>query len=188
MKSHLPWLLILVAALIAAATTVWPALRFGGITAGDLTSRFSALFLFALLIERTVEVILTIWRAEDSNKRQAAVQRLIAAGTIATDPALESAQEAVIEYKAETQRWALPISFFLGLVISALGVRAIEQFLDPTTLAKATEYQLRSFHFADVVLTAGLLAGGADPIHKVLDAFNQFMQTSSAKAAGTMPT
>jgi len=30
-----------------------------------------------------------------------------------------------------------------------------------------------------------MLAGGIDPIHKLMDAFRKFMETSSAKASGT---
>ncbi len=42
-----------------------------------------------------------------------------------------------------------------------------------------------SFQVSDVVLTAAMLAGGIDPIHKLMDAFRKFMETSSAKASGT---
>jgi hypothetical protein len=45
--------------------------------------------------------------------------------------------------------------------------------------------QVWSFHVSDIVLTAALLAGGADPIHKLMDAFRKFMEASSAKASGT---
>jgi hypothetical protein len=42
-----------------------------------------------------------------------------------------------------------------------------------------------SSHVSDIVLTAALLAGGTDPIHKLMDAFRKFMEASSAKASGT---
>src|SRR5262249_43350785 len=108
---------ILVGALVAAP---WQTLRFSHLTPGGLPTRFASLFFFALLIERTVEVFLTIWRGEESNKKQAAVQRLIAAGRQPTDNDLQAAQNALIEFRADTQRWALPISFCLGLVLAAL--------------------------------------------------------------------
>lgn len=41
------------------------------------------------------------------------------------------------------------------------------------------------FHVSDVVLTAALLAGGGDPIHKLMEAFRKFMEASPAKASGT---
>ncbi len=42
-----------------------------------------------------------------------------------------------------------------------------------------------SFQVSDIVLTAAMLAGGADPIHTLMDAFRKFMEASSAKASGT---
>src|SRR2546430_9199172 len=43
-----------------------------------------------------------------------------------------------------------------------------------------------SFQVSDTVLTAAMLAGGADSIHKAMDAFRKFMEASSAKASGMM--
>ena len=43
----------------------------------------------------------------------------------------------------------------------------------------------RSFQTSDLVLIAATLAGGADSIHKLMDAFRTFMEASSAKAKGT---
>jgi hypothetical protein len=45
---------------------------------------------------------------------------------------------------------------------------------------------LGSFCVSDIILTAAMLAEGADPIHKLMDAFRKFMEASSAKASGTM--
>jgi hypothetical protein len=41
-----------------------------------------------------------------------------------------------------------------------------------------------SFHVSDIVLTAALLAGGAGPIHKLMDTFRKFMEVSSASKSG----
>lgn len=170
---------------VACVAANWPAVRFVKLEAGDFISRLGALLLFALLIERTVEVFLTIWRAEESYKRQAAVQRLISDGKSAIDPELKRAQDALIEYKTETQRWALPTSFIIGLLLASFGVRVIDQFVDANALGAPGANQLWWFHVTDIVLTAALLAGGADPIHKLMDAFRKFMEASSAKASGT---
>jgi hypothetical protein len=39
----------------------------------------------------------------------------------------------------------------------------------------------------DIVFSGALLAGGADPIHKLLDLYRKFVESSAAKAAGTRP-
>jgi hypothetical protein len=46
--------------------------------------------------------------------------------------------------------------------------------------------RLCSFRVSDTVLTAATLAGGADPTHKLMDAFRKFVEASSARASGTM--
>jgi hypothetical protein len=184
MKRYLPIFLSAVVAAVASLFASWPTLRFAKLTPGDLPSRFAAVFFFALLIERTVEVVLTIWRAEESNRKQAAVQRLVSDGKAPTDPALQAAQDALLEFRADTLGWALPISFCLGLLLAAVGVRLLDQFIDQSTRPPAGSSQLWCYQVADIVLSAALMAGGADPIHKVLDAFRKFMEASSARASG----
>jgi hypothetical protein len=45
--------------------------QFAKLEGGDFVSRYGALLVFTLSIERPVEVSLTIWRAEEANKRHA---------------------------------------------------------------------------------------------------------------------
>jgi hypothetical protein len=165
-------------ALLAGA---WPDLTFTSIPVGDLPSRFAGLLFFALLIERAVEVVLSIPRAEQSNKLHAKVQQLVAAKKAADDTDLVAAQQQLIEYRADTLQIAIPLSLFFGLIVASLGVRLMGQFVVTTGLGPT---QTRAFHAADIILTATLLCGGADPIHKVLDTFRKFMESSSAKAGG----
>jgi hypothetical protein len=42
-----------------------------------------------------------------------------------------------------------------------------------------------SFQVSDIVLTAPMLAGGADPLQNLMDVFRELMEASSAKASGT---
>lgn len=189
MKKSVTWVLIAAAAVAALLAANWPALRFVKLEGGEFVSRLGALLLFAFLIERTAEVFLTIWRAEGSYKLEAEVQRLLRAGKAPTAPDLQNAQDRQLAYKAETQRLAMPANFILGLLIASFGVRVIEQFMvlpDVGTPDRPGEIQLWCFHVADIFLTAALLAGGADPIHKLMDTFRKFMEASSAKASGTM--
>jgi hypothetical protein len=45
---------------------------------------------------------------------------------------------------------------------------------------------LCSFRVSDTVLTAAMLAGGTDPIQKLMDTFRKFMKAPSARGKGTM--
>src|SRR5262249_16784552 len=115
-KALLRWIPILAALAFGASIAMWPPLKFINLVGADFASRFSTLVFFSLLIERTVEILMSIWRSEEANKREAAVQRLVAANTPPTDPALIQAQTNLIEYKAETLQWTMPVGFALGLL------------------------------------------------------------------------
>ena len=183
------WIPILCALVVGFYVAIWPPLKFVNLSGADFASRFSVLIFFSLLIERTVEIVMSIWRSEESNKREAAVKRLIDSKTSPTDQALIDAKASLIEYKAETLQWTMPVGFALGLLVSAFGVRALSQFVDLTTFDanESLEAQHWWFNVLDILFTGALLAGGADPIHKILDLYRKFMESSAAKAAGTKP-
>jgi hypothetical protein len=185
----LRWLPIMLGLIIGVSIAVWPPLKFVNLGGADFASRFSVLVFFSLLIERTVEILMSIWRSEKANKLEAAVQRLIASGIATTDPKLIEAQNSLISYKAETMQWTMPVGFALGLLVSAAGVRALSQFIDLTAtgIGAPSEWQRWWFNLGDIVFTGALLAGGADPIHKLLDLYRKFVESSAAKAAGTRP-
>ena len=172
---------------IGATVAMWPPLKFVHLTTGDFASRFSTLVFFSLLIERAVEIVMSIWRSEKSNKRVAAVKRLLEANAPSTDPKLVQAQEDLIQFRAETLQWTMPVAFALGLLMSALGVRALVQFVDPASITTegSFETQMWWFNMSDILFTGALLAGGADPIHKLLDLYRKFVEASAGKASGT---
>jgi hypothetical protein len=132
---------------------------------------------------------MSIWRSQEANEREAAVRRLVSANTPPTDPNLILAQTKLIQYKAETLQWTMPVSFALGLLISAFGVRALSQFIDQAAIVAGAlpEAQRWWFNMSDILFTGALLAGGADPIHKLLDLYRKFVESSAARAAGTKP-
>jgi hypothetical protein len=183
------WILIVVAMIVGGYVAMWPPLKFVDLGGADFASRFSVLIFFSLLIERTVEILMSIWRSEKANKLEAAVQSLVACKKPADDPTLLEAQGKLIKYKAETMQWTMPIGFALGLLVSAMGVRALSQFIDLT--AAGTEAPLKGqhwwFNMGDILFTGALLAAGADPIHKLLDLYRKFVESSAAKASGMKP-
>jgi len=110
MRHHpsLRWLPIVLALIVGVSIAIWPPLKFVNLGGADFASRFSVLVFFSLLIERTVEILMSIWRSEEANKREATVQRLVASGIAATDQRLIDAKESLISYKAETLQWTMP--------------------------------------------------------------------------------
>lgn len=87
----------------------------------------------------------------------------------------------------KTQKLALSFSIPISFIVALAGVRALDVFVPRTWLLNGTvvaqgttnalpQYpiaglQLAAFTTVDVLLTAALLAGGADGVHKILDRF-----------------
>ena len=176
---------VVLAMALGTSVAVWPPLKFIYLGGADFVSRMSVLLFFSLLIERTVDIFLSIWRSEESNKLEGAVRRLIAENTPHTDPEFVVAHNDLIQFRAETIQWAMPVGFAMGLLISACGVRALSQFVDPASIGTVMVTQHWWFNVIDILFTGALLAGGADPIHKMLDLYRKFIESSASVAAGT---
>jgi hypothetical protein len=93
--------------------------------------------------------------------------------------------EELADYKAITQQYAFAVSITLSLAAAAVGVRTLWPLLDKTItpgFEQTTHAQQGAFLLIDVILTAALLAGGADGIHSVVNSFTTFFDTTAQKA------
>ncbi len=84
-----------------------------------------------------------------------------------------NAQATWNKYKAETQRVVFFIGALFGLIIALAGVRVVAPLVD-FQLANWGDFQNGMFHSLDVILTAGLLAGGSSGIHQIVKVFGDF--------------
>ena len=87
------------------------------------------------------------------------------------------------EYKSQTRKIALWVALFIGLVISGVGIRALEtlivvvtEFTPPDKQPPFYYEQIRIFRVLDTILTGGLIAGGSDGIHKLTVVFTVFLE------------
>jgi len=145
------------------------------------------LLMLSAVLERGLDVLLSIPLAEDSEKHRTAVaerQGIFDKAqetaqqqdtTIPQDviDALERAKAARALFRARTMRVAMVAGLVLGIVVSAIGFRVLRTLIDPTTLA-ADSVQLWVFDFVDIVLTGAVLAGGSDGIHKLIEVYRRF--------------
>lgn len=187
--------------IIAAQLTGAIALSFTSITPSTVTQLFGVLFTVALLLERSLEVFINVWREPqaaqlllDSQEAQTVLgsKRALNLAIPANQTALTDATakqsltlKALQSYRSQTQKIALGCSFVAGLTVSAVGLRTLETFLDATArsgLSAGHSLQLFAFHFVDIWLTGGLLAGGSEGIHKIMQAYTDFMEATSKKA------
>ena len=88
------------------------------------------------------------------------------------------------DHVGRTRRIAFAASVLLGLVVAALGVRALGVFIDMGEFQDLRAGQRFGFNCLDIVLTAGLIAGGSDALHQLVEAFSSGMERLKNNAQG----
>lgn len=116
-------------------------------------------------------------------ERQIILDRLAAANVElkAAEDTLRAVVGDMDQYRAETARITFVVGAFIGLIIGLAGVRVIAPLVD-FKLAEWGDFQRFVFHSLDVVLTAGLLAGGANGVHQIIGVFADFTESTRRKA------
>lgn len=168
---------VLVGALVAAQGGV---LEFLPTDANDVGDLLTPLLLIALFIERAVEVLITSWRSLKKGEIDAELEA--ARATNAPVEEINRLEKSVREYCNETLRYAFLAATAMGLFVAICGVRVLEPLTDIELAAElwreqAVGYGLQGigFRLVDIIITAGMLAGGANGIHKVLMLFLDFV-------------
>jgi hypothetical protein len=143
---------------------------------GEFTQEIAPLLLIALFIERTVEVMITPWRAGESKIRQLAVD-----AAKSQKQAVEATQKHLAEWRSDTQKIAFAMGMSLGVLLAAVGLRALEIFVDAAIFDQLPSVQQVTFGALDVLVTGAVLGGGADGLHKLVSVFTNFLETTATK-------
>ncbi len=147
----------------------------------DVLSIITSLFVMAIFMERSVQAILIPVRTPDRKKIE---QALMALKQEVQEDASKLSQLVVKEqelanYRLETAKCALWISFLFGLIISLVGVRTLAGLVDVASLADSDIHRTM-FSFVDIVLTGGVIAGGSAAIDKIGRKISENMKLTSA--------
>jgi hypothetical protein len=193
------------------------AIKLGDVSPGEIGTTLLGFLLIALFIERAMEAYTAVWRQPERQVKAAEVQQAQvnvnlaasrlehaseAAPRVLTKAAATSMKdlhaekvEAVEEhgkavtqietYRAGTQVRTTIWSLFLGALIAVAGVRALDSFMDIPD--NACEFPKYLFIGVDVALTAALLGGGADGIHKIISVFTTAADQKKAELEGRKP-
>lgn len=133
----------------------------------------------ALVVERTLEVFIGAWRGQVTGQLFSAVEsarrRLEAAPhSFSLQQAAAETDRALADYRGKTQRIALRAGVVLGLLIAATGIRTLDLFVAvPRDVAPLLLYTL-----LDLVVTAGMVGGGSDAVHKLMSAVTGFLDAT----------
>ncbi len=83
-------------------------------------------------------------------------------------------------YKSITRKMALWMALVVGVLLSGVGIRSLETFVNLRDLAGQPPIfyggQLFIFRSLDTLLTGGLIAGGSEGIHKLTQVFTTFLE------------
>ena len=153
--------------------------RPGGALFPVALTQLGILYIIALFVERALEVLMKASRQDGKirlEKRLASPEERDRADA---DAALE-------EYRAGTRKRALLVGLTLGTLVSLSGVRLLGPMFE-FEAAAGWSVQEGLFHVTDVVITAGLIAGGSSTIHEVMALIDDFPRASRKRANQTGP-
>ena len=136
------------------------------------------LYIVALFVERALEVLIKAWRQGGRVSLEGALR------SAGDDTKKRTAEEALSKYKAGTQRRALLAGLTLGVMVSLSGVRLLGPIFEVSSL---TGFQGKLFHLTDIVLAAGLIAGGSSAIHQLMALIDDFLKTTRRSAKDQTP-
>lgn len=134
---------------------------------GEATKLVGALVVVTTFVERSTAVLGSIWYGDAIAR--ANVKAAVSEMAFAADPAasnlrqeLEEAWGELAKHEADKSKLRAYFALFIGLAVSAAGVRTLERLQDLATVkATLSAAQLGFYHSIDILVTAGLIAGGS---------------------------
>jgi hypothetical protein len=169
-------LVILASASGVAYAVHWLAVSTQTISAQAVANDLLPLILVALFSERAVEVIISPWRDLDATKL--ANNLKTAQGTSGAVLTQQTAQNSLDEYRGETRQYAFILLLCFGLAAAMAGVRAVQPLFQ-VSAQSPSGIQSSVFGTVDVLITALMLAGGANGIHSISTMFLSFLDATT---------
>ncbi len=139
-------------------------------------SQLGILYIIALFVERSLEVLIKAWRRGGKSRLEEEKAQAAEEGRAAADSKLQ-------EYRAGTQKRALLLGLTFGFMVSLSGVRLLGTIFEFG--GGTAPLQQAVFRFTDVVLTAGLIGGGSATIHELMALIDDFLKTSRRSVKGS---
>lgn len=183
-----PWLVAAAIAGLALSVGLYSkSLSLRPFSGADILRLLGSLGVVALLVERTIEVFIGVWRGKVTDRLFAAAESaklaLIAApANVTLHETVAVKQGELIDYRAETRKVALRAAVVLGLVVAAAGFRTLETLVVP---AAGSDLASGLFRILDLLMTAAMIGGGSEPIHRMIATVTTYLDSvSKAVRAG----
>jgi len=151
----------------------------------DFGSLLGVLLFASAILERSLDVVFSLFRGEGAEQLDAELWRLRRELDSATPEqreaalgALASKASARLRYRAETRAAVLPAAFVVGVFLAAIGLRALASLFElrlPDGNPALGGLQASVFQAVDILLTGALLAGGSDGLHTLVTLWRDWM-------------
>ncbi len=152
----------------------------------DLMGKLGALFIIVLLVERLIELFVHPWRSPKTESLKMELFTFSAEGKRLRKPGHQTVdtEKKLGSHRSKTRLVTLLAGFVIGVFISIGGVGFLNELVhvDPAAVG---EKQIPYLRKVDVVLTAGLIAGGSDGFHQFMKAILVFFEETTKKMEGT---
>lgn len=136
-------------------------------------TQLGILYIVALFVERSLEVLMKAWRQGGRIE----LEEKIGSAKTADDKQIH--KRKLGKYRVGTQRRALLVGLTLGILVSLSGVRLLGPIFDGSD---GWSFQVAVFQFTDIIVTAGLIAGGSSTIHELMALIDDFLKASRRRA------
>ncbi len=173
------WLALLAVALVVAVFLMSDSLKLIRAKKGEAAfltalTQLGILYIVALFVERSLEVLIKAWR-------QGGKSCLVENARSAEGESKAKAERALEKYKAGTQRRALLVGLTLGFLVSLSVIRLLGPIFE-FDAENARLFQQALFQLTDIIVTAGLIAGGSATIHELMALIDDFLSKSRKSA------
>jgi hypothetical protein len=182
LRRQWPWL---VAAVIAGVALVMgldgTSLTLRPFAGADILRLLGSIGVVALLVERTIEVSIGVWRGKVTDRLFSAAESaklalISAPANVMLHETVAVKQGELATYRAETRKVALRAAVLLGLLVAATGFRTLETMVVPTTSADLAS---SLFRILDLLMTAAIIGGGSEPIHRMVSTVTTYLDSVS---------
>jgi fumarate reductase subunit C len=200
--SSIAFVLIMVALIYFGATIAKDVVTFRSGLQERVVDLLTNLMVLVLVIERLMEIFISTWRNPEKNVLENNLQKIDKKLEILRQGQAESldvlnneALEALLEerslanlrllaYKEVTRIWSVRAGFIIGVVLAIAGFRVLESIFTSSELGA---FQLRLWTWIDILITAGVIAGGSKGIHTLSNALGDFFEHTSARLKASNP-
>ena len=177
----------LTAAIIAvAATNNFGGIKFQDDIGGAATKLVTALLVVTIFVERSTAVLASMWFAPDIAKARAVQATAhLRNDIVADDSATMSIALLVAQQNQSRQLFAL----IIAALVAVVGPRTLQALLvfppsDSVAKALVSVTQTQAFYAVDMLITAGLIAGGSDGIHQIANLLAQIFNPPKPGGSG----